>query len=130
MEITKSQVARIKAALQALDHSLTNWMEIEDPEEHRDYDDEAVKLGGIAQAILNHIHGKEKSGIMCKGRNGWFNFDHFNVIAGKFENSWVEVWSKRVGKESPLQFRCTTHEARELLADHLQEVVYKLKGGK
>lgn len=76
---------------------------------------------------------KGKSGIMCRGRNGWFVFDKINVIAPRGDESlysWVEVFSKKLGRAAPIQFRCTTPEAREALAELLQEAVYRLRGGK
>mgnify|MGYP001613529505 CR=1 FL=1 len=52
------RVRELEAALQATLDSLTNWMEIEDKDDHRDYDNEAVKR---AQEVLAKAKDGDKN---------------------------------------------------------------------
>lgn len=122
---------KIKQSIEALRYSLTNWMEIADDHDHRQYDVDAVRGADVVLKLLDDVDIDVRKDIQCRGRNGWFAFDRINVVVSE-ERAWVEVYSKRwpTSKSGPIMFAPRTRAAKERLADELQEVVYRLKGGK
>lgn len=59
--------------------------------------------------------------LTCRGRNGYFKFNHFEVL-GRFDPYYLSVYSKRVGGTAPIQFIGDQQDIIELLTAMLKAV--------
>ena len=63
----------------------------------------------------------EEEGLVCRGRNGYFKLNHFEVL-GKYDPYYLSVYSKKVGKNAPIQFIGPQEDIIDLLTAMLKAV--------